>query len=221
MNIHPATTRADLRRYSPQVGDYGLNFDADSPDLQGGTRPSSMNSQSRPANTAMFVVTTKTTTGKSDSINRVYVFGFPYATQGEESLYSSESCNYLGISERRLLSRDDAPEVLCDLESSPELSSYLINIYALESKGQHRAASKVVFHFIETNFSTEKIGSVNAFMETIDLEKLSPWSISGLLRFTSRARDHLPHWLTTFNQAKKVLASKGYNADNLLVGIGE
>jgi hypothetical protein len=112
-------------------------------------------------------------------------------------------------------------ELMRELTSTADLSSYLLNIYALEREERHREASKVIFQYVETHFADSNLASVNALLDTIDLEKLSQWSIAGLVRFTGRARSHLSCWPSVFYRAKTVLTAKGFNAERLLAGIGE
>ncbi len=131
---------------------------------------------------------------------------------------------YLGIIECKVLAGSDTPSkasIFDKLENTAELSSYLLNIYDLELAKRHRAASKVIFRYIETHFAMSDLMAVDAMLGAIDLEKLSPWSISGLVRFTGRARSHLPCWSTVFSNAKTLLAKQGYKAEKLLAGIGE
>lgn len=141
---------------------------------------------------------------------------------GEEPKFSNNA--YLGIIESQVLIgpfRAHRAELMKELTSTTDLSSYLLNIYALEQKQRHREASKVIFQYVETHFASSNLASVNALLDTIDLEKLSQWSIAGLVRFTGRARSHLPCWSSVFNRAKTVLTANGWDAEKLLAGIKE
>lgn len=143
---------------------------------------------------------------------------------GYEAVDDLEFSNvgYLGISECRILACSatlSKASVFCKPQDTAELSSYLLNIYALEREKHHRAASKVILQYIETHFAASDLAAVNALLEAIDINKLSQWSIAGLIRFTGRARSHLPFWSSVFNRAKIVLTEKGYNAEKLLAGI--
>lgn len=129
---------------------------------------------------------------------------------------------YLGIVERKIFGVKDCvhkKNIVRKLEGIEDLSSYLLKIYELERVQQHRAASKVIFQYIESHFATSNLIAVNALLETINLDKLSAWSISGLVRFTGRAKQHLPSWSSTFVQSKRVLEKKGLDVNGLLAGI--
>lgn len=108
------------------------------------------------------------------------------------------------------------------LESSPDsVADPLRRIYALERSKQHRAASKVIFRFIEASFADSNLAAINLMLKTIDMEELSKWSVSGLVRFTACAKEHLPAWSATYHNAKAVLTANGESAEKLLAGIRE
>lgn len=140
----------------------------------------------------------------------------------QESVSNLSDAIYLGLVEVKALAgakKSLKASAFRELENTVELSSYLLSIYALETEKKHRAASKVIYKFIETNFAASNLFAVNALLDTIDLQQLSEWSISGLVRFTGRARSQLPCWDATFRKAKKVLTEKGFDSDKLLAGI--
>jgi len=101
------------------------------------------------------------------------------------------------------------------------VENHLRMIYLLERTKQHRAASKIVFRFIETNFADSNLASVNLLLKTADFEKLSKWSISGLVRFTTSAKTHLPAWPSAYRKAKLVLLKRGENVEAIFAGIKE
>lgn len=144
--------------------------------------------------------------------------------RGAESLDNND---YLGSSKRRnpLANTDTQREQQLTQLIAHELglNSYLTNIYALEEKSKQRAASKIIFQFIELNFSLSNLSAINTLLKTIDLARLSVYSIAGLVRFTSRARRHLPYWTTLFINAKQVLKAReqkeGYKTEDVLIGI--
>jgi len=103
---------------------------------------------------------------------------------------------------------------------SEDLLACLSKVYALESAKRHRAASKVIFAFTERRFAKSDLASVNQLLANIDVEKLSVWSISGLLRVTARAKSWLPVWPTRLRDAKKTLSARGEkDLDTLFVGL--
>jgi len=94
-------------------------------------------------------------------------------------------------------------------------------IYSLERAKQHHAASKAIFRYIETNFADFNLAAVNLMLKNVELEELSSLSIAGLVRFTARAKNHLPAWSAVYRKAKVVLTKQGENAERILVGIRE
>lgn len=100
-----------------------------------------------------------------------------------------------------------------------DLPKYLLKIYALEAQLRHRAASKIIFAYVENKFSKSDLSAVNELLINIDLSRLDVWAISGLLRATSKARSHLPSWEQCFRNAKKMLAGKGHNVNSLFAGL--
>lgn len=93
--------------------------------------------------------------------------------------------------------------------------------YTYERTQKHRAASKVIFRYIEFNFSISNLTAVNFILKTADLNQLSKWSIAGLVRFTASAKAHLPAWASVYRKAKDELASRGDDAEGILAGIKE
>jgi len=102
-----------------------------------------------------------------------------------------------------------------------ELSRYLEKIYNLEAGRQHRAASKLVFLYVERKFAAGDMLAVNRFMAIVEMSRLSAWSISGLLRSTARARRHLPAWPHCLAIGRRVLTGKVNSVDALFAGLQE
>lgn len=222
MSAHPALTSAAIQRFFSRSEDSSLESHREiSNPINSGTEPDYANNQWQPNAHHFVVISTKTAPAYTPE---AYARCANIETVKQNLCFATfcDSRNYVGISERKALAKGKAlknSEVIRDLECTPELPSYLLKIYNLEIIGQHRAASKVVFQFIETHFSSSNLAAVNALLEAIDLKKLSPWSIAGLVRFTSRAKSHLPYWSTVFAQAKKTLTDKGHSAEKILIGI--
>jgi hypothetical protein len=222
MSAHPAIASAAIQRFFPRSdGSTPENYREISNTIDSGTKPDYITQQWHPNSLGFKVITTKTT-----PVHASHVHPLSASIEPEEQMLHlvlfSEARNYVGISEYKVLARENTPkrlDVIRDLEGTPELSSYLLKIYNLEKNCEHRAASKIVFQFIETRFSASNLAAVNALLEAIDLSKLSAYSIAGLVRFTSRAKNHLPYWATLFAQARKTLTEKGYNTEEVLMGI--
>jgi len=106
-------------------------------------------------------------------------------------------------------------------ETADNLNKQLQMVYALERAKHHRAASKVILRYIELNFTNSNLAGVNCILREANLEELSKWSITSLVRFTASAKSHLPAWSTVYRKAKTVLEKKGENAEKLLIGIKE
>jgi len=100
-----------------------------------------------------------------------------------------------------------------------EIDIWLSKIYAMERAGRCRAASKLIFTFVERKFSEEDIASVNLFLAHVDLNKLSVWSVSGLLRVSAGVRNLLPLWTPCLNEAKRVMFMKGEDIVSLFKGL--
>jgi hypothetical protein len=105
------------------------------------------------------------------------------------------------------------------VEMPTDVSLCLSSVYALESAKRHRAASKVIFGFVEQHFAASDLAAVNFLLARTEISRLSVWSISGLLRVTARAKDSLPLWSTRFHEAKKILASRGVDVASLFAGL--
>jgi hypothetical protein len=100
-----------------------------------------------------------------------------------------------------------------------ELRRYLGKIYSLEQGGQHRSASKLVFLYVERKFAVADMAAVNKFLATVDMSRLSAWSISGLVRSTARARRHLPAWPHCLVIGRRLLDGKVNSVDALFAGL--
>lgn len=138
------------------------------------------------------------------------------ATWGRVSLYTKTTG---GIHSSAVCSGIQNNSSLASDNIFSSLDEHLGIIYSLESARKHRAASQAIFYYIETNFSNSNLTAINLMLKTIELERLSKWSISGLVRFTARAKKHLPAWSSAYHKAKVVLTDQGENAESLLVGI--
>ncbi|MFZ2403892.1 MAG: hypothetical protein WAW41_02070 [Methylobacter sp.] len=101
------------------------------------------------------------------------------------------------------------------------LDESLKKIYGLERSKQHREASKVILRYIEENFVESNLVAVNLLLRDIEFDELSKWSIAGLIRFTARAKSHLPAWPYAYRKAINALTEKDENAKKILVGIKE
>lgn len=132
--------------------------------------------------------------------------------------------DYLGESELRNLGTHYAIKLGSsheEQESSQGVPRYLLQLYALEEAGKHREAAKLIFEFIESNFASLSLDKINSLIEMISLERLSEWSIVGIVRSTYRARHVLGLWKNLYQNARRELHSKGHDANKLLIGIQE
>lgn len=222
MSAHPAIASAAIQRFFPRSDDSRREFYSEiSNAVDSGTEPDFIIQKWHPNAVRFEIITTKTTPTYTRDLYALSASIEPAEEMLRTALFS-ESCNYVGISEYKVLARENTPkrlDIIRDLERTPELSSYLLIIYNLEKNGKHRSASKIVFQFIETRFSSSNLAAVNALLEAVDLSKMSVYSIAGLIRFTSRAKNHLPYWANLFAQAKKILTEKGYKTEEVLIGI--
>lgn len=143
---------------------------------------------------------------------------------GDSFQTGSLGASYVGMSERKEITGHPVASVEDKLRESRwpnELAAFLPRIYFLERNNRQRAASKFIMRIIEMKFHESDLVTVNSLIENIELERLSVYSVSGLLRCSARGRNHLPAWKGAYYKAKDVLLSRGEDAEGILAGLTE
>ena len=111
--------------------------------------------------------------------------------------------------------------IILNNKNNFKLLDLLFNIYELERSCEHRKASMSAMQFIMQSKSMLDCGSIDLLIELIDINRLSVYTILGIVRYTTNIRIHLPHWDMLYVKAKNKFLNNGYNAKNLLIGIKE
>lgn len=109
-------------------------------------------------------------------------------------------------------------------ETSREKSDLLVEsvlsaVYQLDAHGYGRHAAQEIMLFIEGNFRRSSLSEANRLLELADVDRLSSRSLIGLIRSTSRLRDHLPAWGRAYIRARESIASQGKSPAALFVGL--
>lgn len=113
-------------------------------------------------------------------------------------------------------------------EHDPEfLSSFLDQrlqrVYWLEEQDQSRTASCRLIDFIVRNVARDDWQPLEELLQTVEVNRLSDHSLSALVRYTSRYREHLPSWDDFYREVFCLLslreADTGVSPRQLLIGI--
>lgn len=89
------------------------------------------------------------------------------------------------------------------------LEMYKNTIYELEALNG-MAASVYVTCLIENLFEENDISFIDNLLETIDIDKLTNWSMVALLRTTFSAKHLLQNWKRFYESTYNVLTDRGF-----------
>lgn len=95
----------------------------------------------------------------------------------------------------------------------------LEQIYALERMQQGRFAARKLMIFVETNFKKKNLTLTSSLLDKVKLNFLGMHALLGLTRSTLRARAGLPAWDAIYRKSRVAVEDRGFNADELFVGM--
>lgn len=93
-------------------------------------------------------------------------------------------------------------------------------IYELVESGEETTALRTLFRAIEGLFANRNLETLERGLDRIDLRRLSPDLMVGLIRATYRARRALPNWAPMLDRVKEELETRKVpDWQRLLVGL--
>lgn len=95
----------------------------------------------------------------------------------------------------------------------------LLTVYDLETKGQDRAAARVLMMMFEERVRIGDFQQINEVLGTIDISRLSSRSLIALVRSTAIFKGQLPNWQQTYERSWMTVLHRGKDPQKLFVGL--